>query len=880
MLLIKSKRYLSLLILITLTVLLTFVSAPHAQENLDVNILAQPEMTGPVDVSFEAYITNGDQPVLDINPTNLTFNNDQATNVSLVPVDGALSLVILVDMGQGNSLTLHQNTLNAFFTNELYFRDGDTVTLLVQNGRDLISEPQTANTVDGALGLVNTLGVVNEANGSENSVGLSQALNIAANAERPTSVLYLSAIIFNTNDIQATMQSYRNQGVRLHVVRNHFNRAENEIIEIGQSTGGAFVNNNEGSLVQNGVIAIGALSELFTIINQNRIYYQVSYTSSDVGISQRNVEFVVTDNNGNVGRAEYSYVPQLVPPSVEIIAPTQFSPVRTYNVDGVLNNLNTPVYIRVTFFDGVPREISELRLEFQDVNGNERQSSIIVANPVIDANNVFQVDWDLRDYSEPASTTSVTLIATVIDELGLIGSISNNTSISVSAIPTVIPIVLPDEPFVAVIEPQPLDITRRYRGLESNELDNSIVNLRIAYMLPMQEDDTENIVSTVEMYVRRAGSDVPAQETIIIQNPEILANDQIQIPWDISVYNTEDTVNDLTIEIVVIGIDGQLMTTERLPASVSVSTRTLENFFLCSWFRIAPENCPFRRYGDEILFGLQSVLIIAGFGSAYYFRFTQKGQEQFEQIRESATNAVTNIYEGVTNIYGNKDDEPDDEHFYACLDIIDQWDRGIKQILITKEEFTIGRSLQQGADYVINKPDISRRHCNIRLEDNEFIIQDLRSSGKTYLNGEILKPLRDYTVTSGDEIRLFTYRMIFKLPEESYNDNMIHDDDTNLFPNDDTNVQDAANQPPFHDKGHTDDRPVSFTQEYGESELDINAEFENEYDNDEDYIPSSSFPALQEDDDEDEYYHEDHDDIITKLDDSEFDPDDQDEIDF
>jgi len=69
---------------------------------------------------------------------------------------------------------------------------------------------------------------------------------------------------------------------------------------------------------------------------------------------------------------------------------------------------------------------------------------------------------------------------------------------------------------------------------------------------------------------------------------------------------------------------------------------------------------------------------------------------------------------------------------------------------LDKNVIRIGRNF--GNDLVLNDPAISRYHAEIRYEDSQFILNDLNSSGGTFLNN---KKIKQNVLFSGDII-LFT----------------------------------------------------------------------------------------------------------------------------
>jgi ABC-type multidrug transport system ATPase subunit/pSer/pThr/pTyr-binding forkhead associated (FHA) protein len=73
-----------------------------------------------------------------------------------------------------------------------------------------------------------------------------------------------------------------------------------------------------------------------------------------------------------------------------------------------------------------------------------------------------------------------------------------------------------------------------------------------------------------------------------------------------------------------------------------------------------------------------------------------------------------------------------------------------QEIPLTGQEVVIGRD--PGADLLIPSPLISRRHARVFARNGQYLIEDLASTNKTYLNGQLLdgtQPLND-----GDRVQL------------------------------------------------------------------------------------------------------------------------------
>lgn len=77
---------------------------------------------------------------------------------------------------------------------------------------------------------------------------------------------------------------------------------------------------------------------------------------------------------------------------------------------------------------------------------------------------------------------------------------------------------------------------------------------------------------------------------------------------------------------------------------------------------------------------------------------------------------------------------------------------GMREVLINKEYFTIGRSADLGCDLVINVPYVSPQHCQIIVQDGQFSVRDLNTKNGTFINGERIPRDREITVPLGSEI--------------------------------------------------------------------------------------------------------------------------------
>jgi len=84
------------------------------------------------------------------------------------------------------------------------------------------------------------------------------------------------------------------------------------------------------------------------------------------------------------------------------------------------------------------------------------------------------------------------------------------------------------------------------------------------------------------------------------------------------------------------------------------------------------------------------------------------------------------------------------------------------EILITSEDFVIGRKEDSDVHYRVDKPFVTPRHCQITHKRGRFMVRDLNSKNGTYVNGERIQPDRDVIVPIGSEIAI-TQNVVFEL---------------------------------------------------------------------------------------------------------------------
>jgi hypothetical protein len=74
-----------------------------------------------------------------------------------------------------------------------------------------------------------------------------------------------------------------------------------------------------------------------------------------------------------------------------------------------------------------------------------------------------------------------------------------------------------------------------------------------------------------------------------------------------------------------------------------------------------------------------------------------------------------------------------------------------------QESIIVGR--EEGADVLIDNPSVSRRHAEIRLTDDGWVVEDLGSSNGTYIGGQRIEA--PYSIGLGDEIGFGKFSIVF-----------------------------------------------------------------------------------------------------------------------
>jgi pSer/pThr/pTyr-binding forkhead associated (FHA) protein len=94
--------------------------------------------------------------------------------------------------------------------------------------------------------------------------------------------------------------------------------------------------------------------------------------------------------------------------------------------------------------------------------------------------------------------------------------------------------------------------------------------------------------------------------------------------------------------------------------------------------------------------------------------------------------------------------------------LIESGTQGQKTVLITKDEFLIGRG--SDCDLRLGSSEVSRHHCMLRLRGEKLTLTDLGSSNGTYING--LRVRSQAPLHHGDELRISSFVFQVELDEQ------------------------------------------------------------------------------------------------------------------
>ena len=125
-----------------------------------------------------------------------------------------------------------------------------------------------------------------------------------------------------------------------------------------------------------------------------------------------------------------------------------------------------------------------------------------------------------------------------------------------------------------------------------------------------------------------------------------------------------------------------------------------------------------------------------------------------EQLEQIAVGEEENTYnQNCHESYEEEDDYYETTVLYEETIILRNSEQKDMLIYPDKFPFLIGKSKLK-CDYVIDKNVISRVHARIIKKNNNFFIEDMNSTNKTFVNGKKLEPGMAEKISKGDKITL------------------------------------------------------------------------------------------------------------------------------
>lgn len=86
-----------------------------------------------------------------------------------------------------------------------------------------------------------------------------------------------------------------------------------------------------------------------------------------------------------------------------------------------------------------------------------------------------------------------------------------------------------------------------------------------------------------------------------------------------------------------------------------------------------------------------------------------------------------------------------------------------QKMFVSKPVFSIGRDSTRNDFAISDNSAVSSEHAEIRLENGRYYISDLKSTNKTFVDGNVLKPGYKMELYSGSRIRIANEDFEFEL---------------------------------------------------------------------------------------------------------------------
>ncbi|MEO1665607.1 MAG: FHA domain-containing protein [Chloroflexota bacterium] len=435
--------------------------APAAAQGGDVDIfILTDEITSNNErfVSLQFTVRDGRGfGITDLGPGSIGLS-EAATNITLVEERAQnIDIAMLVDLSAGTNTDLVQETMRSYFLN--YYVDGDTVTLYFLAGDERQPIVADVQSHERALQIIDDIPEQEITYSLEDPLTFVRA-DLRARLDEgnplPRHVLHIASYMPFPDETEF-VQPFRDLTVPYSVVQAHISENTEPLQELADVGGGLYVDNEFGDLVlpDGQFTPVSSLKLLFDEIANTRTVYTLGYTSQDASMDNpRTVDLTVTLPDDRSVTTPFTYELRLQPPEVRFANNNQFAPVRVPDrveggTDLTYDELEQTVTIAVDFPDGIPRELSVVRLEvIETVTGQIQQSTLQPLVP--DENGQIDLTWSLDEFAAPDRITQVNVTVLVEDSLSTRAEISRPGQVTVLAAPplptaTPLPTPLPED---------------------------------------------------------------------------------------------------------------------------------------------------------------------------------------------------------------------------------------------------------------------------------------------------------------------------------------------------------------------------------------------------------------------------------------------------
>ena len=503
--------------------------------------------------------------------------------------------------------------------------------------------------------------------------------------------------------------------IPFHVVQAHRGRSVDDLRQLAINGGGLYANNNDGTLVleDGSLLPVNNLKVLYDAIANTRLVYKLEYRTLNDSLDMFRVVVITATLGADLFASEaFGYNWEFQPAVVNFVDPDQLTARRIPSRSGgdvIFDNTEREIEVDVSFVDGVPRGVQSLRLEVIDAQTGSVQQSALEINPELNERGLYTLVWSLDQFDMPATTSSVTVTVTAVDELGISGSNTQVGEVRIDPLPaTPTP--------VATITPIP---TATLTGGEAARQ----AAVTILFSNTVIVDENGNPVGEVgdgNLFVDQGIS----VNSVVFVMIVIVALLTILLVYLISQILRQRRLARDGVLVSAPGVVEQAKDKEK-PNPVGEQSNE----------RFAPQEFNNRA---EKLAEPQYDRVVSDETAKGYIEADATPEGDNYDTRTQVESVPTDPNAGVLVRMVVKAGYEDIE------------DLQTRVLVVRDDEYTIGRN--EDNIWTVNSPIVSPRHARLKIDGERVYIRDLGSKNGTYINGERVREGRDTPVPIGSEI--------------------------------------------------------------------------------------------------------------------------------